>query len=93
MTLDPIAAPITGTQTDRDHIRLTTQPLENPAERKQLHNLLETIDGQHTLLFATDYAHRDFDDPTATPLPKAWQEDIFRNNALKTYRRLGKQAG
>jgi len=72
----------------RDHIRLTTQPLENPKDKHHLWNLLETIDGQHTLLFATDYPHWDFDDPTTVNIPSEWKDDVMDANARRVYRRL-----
>jgi predicted TIM-barrel fold metal-dependent hydrolase len=76
----------------RDHIRLTTQPLESPPNKQHLWSLLEAIDGQHTLLFATDYPHWDFDDPTMLNIPPAWRDDVFDRNARKVYRRLPQRA-
>jgi predicted TIM-barrel fold metal-dependent hydrolase len=76
----------------RDHIRLTTQPLEQPARKEDLWHVLEAIDGRHVLMYASDYPHWDFDDPTQIRLPREWQEDIFYKNALQTYDRLPKLA-
>ena len=72
----------------RDHIRLSTQPLEQPANKEHLWNTLEVMDGRHTLLYASDYPHWDFDDPEEIWLPKEWHEDVFVNNALEVYKRL-----
>lgn len=72
----------------RDHIRMSTQPLENPDNKDHLWAVLEAIDGKHTLLFASDYPHWDFDDPTKIPLPPAWRENVFELNARKVYSRL-----
>jgi predicted TIM-barrel fold metal-dependent hydrolase len=69
-----------------DHIRLTTQPLEQPKETRRLWSLLEEIDGEHTLLFASDYPHWDFDDPDRVQVPPAWKERIFSENAREVYR-------
>jgi predicted TIM-barrel fold metal-dependent hydrolase len=69
----------------RDHIRLTTQPLERAAERRHLWSLLEAIDAEHTLLYASDYPHWDFDDPTRLPLPDEWKRRIFAENARELY--------
>ena len=69
----------------RDHIRLTTQPLERAAERRHLWTLLEAIDAEHTLLYASDYPHWDFDDPTRLPLPDEWKRRIFAENARELY--------
>jgi len=45
---------------------LTSQPMEEPANRS---HVLDTIDwiGCDRLLFATDYPHRDYDDPAHVP--------------------------
>lgn len=72
----------------RDHIRLTTQPLEQPARKEQLWQILETIDGREVLMFASDYPHWDFDDPTQINIPPDWRENVFYKNALATYSRL-----
>jgi len=72
----------------RDHIRLTTQPLEQPKNKQHLWSVLEAIDGENTLLFATDYPHWDFDDPTQIQIPPAWKDKIFDENARKVYKRL-----
>lgn len=72
----------------RDHIRLTTQPLEQPANRDQLWSALEAMDGKHTLMYASDYPHWDFDDPNEVNIPPEWRENIFDLNARKVYKRL-----
>ncbi|MCV3216968.1 amidohydrolase family protein [Plectonema radiosum NIES-515] len=72
----------------RDHIRLTTQPLENPDNKQHLWNVLETFDAKHTLLFSSDYPHWDFDDPTKIPIPADWRENILDANARQVYSRL-----
>jgi uncharacterized protein len=68
-----------------EHIRLTTQPLEQPPDERHLWALLEAIDGERTLLFASDYPHWDFDDPEALRVPPAWQDRIFAENARELY--------
>lgn len=72
----------------RDHIRLTTQPLEQPKNKKHLWELLEAIDGKYTLLFSSDYPHWDFDDPTRISIPADWRENVFDLNARQVYSRL-----
>jgi predicted TIM-barrel fold metal-dependent hydrolase len=71
----------------RDHIWLTTQPMEEPENSQHLHDVMEWI-GWDKLLFATDYPHWDYDDP-ARALPIRLSEersrDFFLNNALKLY--------
>jgi uncharacterized protein len=68
-----------------DHIRLSTQPLEQPQVARHLWSALEAIDGEHTLLFASDYPHWDFDDPTLVSLPTEWKPRIFSENARELY--------
>ncbi len=46
----------------REHIWLTTQPMEEPVARAHLNETMEWI-GWDKLLFASDYPHWDFDDP------------------------------
>ncbi len=70
----------------REHIRLTTQPLEQPKDVRHLWSALEAIDGERTLLFATDYPHWDFDDPERVRIPPAWRERVLRENARELYR-------
>ena len=69
----------------RDHIRLTTQPLEQAPDRRHLWAVLEAIDAEQTLLYASDYPHWDFDDPTKLPLPAEWKPRIFAGNARELY--------
>src|SRR5439155_6930753 len=69
-----------------EHVRLTSQPLEQPANDRHLWSTLEAIDAEHTLLFASDYPHWDFDEPALLPLPESWRERIFAENARELYR-------
>ncbi|MGH3042241.1 MAG: amidohydrolase family protein [Gaiellaceae bacterium] len=68
----------------RDHIRLTTQPLERPDRLKDLRALLEVV-GPELLLFATDYPHWDYDNPSLLPLKDEWKDMIFDQNARSWY--------
>ena len=71
----------------QEHIWLTTQPMEEPEPREHLRDIIEMI-GWDRLLFATDYPHWDFDDPTyALPIQfdKATKERLFLNNALDLF--------
>ena len=47
----------------RDHVWLTTQPIEEPERPEQLATLLRQLDMDERLMFATDYPHWDFDAP------------------------------
>jgi predicted TIM-barrel fold metal-dependent hydrolase len=76
-------------ETIREHIRLTTQPMEEPEDPKHFLNLLEMLGSEDLLLFATDYPHWDFDAPDQAfpvPLPPALQRKIFSENAQAVYR-------
>jgi predicted TIM-barrel fold metal-dependent hydrolase len=73
----------------REHIRMTTQPMELSPQRDDLIELLDSFGGmEDTLCFATDYPHWDADDPlyTARRLPDSWLPKVFYQNALKFYR-------
>ena len=72
----------------REHIWVTTQPMEEPQDAGQLWDVIEWI-GADRLLFASDYPHWDFDDPfRAFPagLPRQRQEQILAGNARDVYR-------
>ena len=69
----------------REHIRLTTQPLEQPKNVDHLWAMMEAIDGKHTLLYASDYPHWDYDNPEMLPIPPEWRENIFDTNARELY--------
>lgn len=71
----------------RDHVRLTTQPLDRPDQDGQLLELLEMMDAEHLLMFSSDYPHWDFDSPRrAFPkLPDRLHEAIFSANARALY--------
>jgi len=71
----------------RDHIWLTSQPIEEPDTRR---HLLETIEwiGWEKVLYASDYPHWDFDDPKhvlPANVSKEQRQGFFRDNAMKLY--------
>ncbi len=71
----------------RDHVRLSSQPIERPDDSSKLLTMLELMDAEHLLMFASDYPHWDFDSPThAFPkLPARLHQRIFRDNAREWY--------
>lgn len=71
----------------RDHVRITSQPLENPDNSQHLLQIFEMMDAEHILMFASDYPHWDFDSPThAFPkLPAALHRRIFSQTAREWY--------
>lgn len=70
-----------------DHVRFTTQPIEEPEKPGQLLQLLEMIHAEKTLMFSSDYPHWDNDSPKhALPrLPQEMMERIMYKNAEETY--------
>jgi predicted TIM-barrel fold metal-dependent hydrolase len=73
----------------RDHFWLTTQPMEEPPVRGHFHRLLNQLDMNDRLMFATDYPHWDFDSPEQA-FPEKLSPDletrIMAGNARALYR-------
>lgn len=72
----------------REHVRMSTQPLETPEKAESLIDLLESYGGmEDVLMFATDYPHWDADDPRYIDrrLPKGWHPKVFYENARRFY--------
>ncbi|MFC4950133.1 amidohydrolase family protein [Pseudonocardia sp. GCM10023141] len=73
----------------REHVRLSTQPLELTPQRGQLIELLDSFGGfENILCFATDYPHWDFDNPDfiSTRFPESWWPGLFFDNSAVFYR-------
>lgn len=66
-----------------DHVRFTTQPLEEPQKHEQLLQIFDMIDAENTLMFSSDYPHWDADDPTYVlrKLPESLQQKVLHDNA------------
>ena len=47
----------------REHIWVTTQPIEEPPDPRQLLAVFDNMGGTDRIMFSTDYPHWDFDDP------------------------------
>jgi predicted TIM-barrel fold metal-dependent hydrolase len=47
----------------REHLRLTTQPIEEPDDPAQLEQILVMMDADRTVMFSSDYPHWDNDNP------------------------------
>ncbi|MGA8901899.1 amidohydrolase family protein, partial [Bradyrhizobium sp.] len=74
-------------ETIREHIWWTTQPMEDPERRDHLFDVVEWV-GWDKLLFATDYPHWDFDEPSRVLPPgvsDAKREAFYLGNAKKLY--------
>ena len=75
-------------ETLKEHLWISTQPMEEPERTKQLLDVMSWI-GFDRLLIATDYPHWDFDDP-AFALPRSLTSEqrkaIASGNARNVYR-------
>ncbi len=60
----------------RDHVRLTTQPIEEPSKAEHLLQMFDMIGADDIVMYASDFPHWDFDEPTK--LPRALGETTLR---------------
>lgn len=70
-----------------DHIRLTTQPMEEPDDTAWLHQMLAMFPADRMLMFSTDFPHWDGDVPdfTARLLPEDLRERVMYRTASEFY--------
>lgn len=71
-----------------EHIRVTTQPIEEPEKPEQLLQLFDMMHAEKTVCFASDFPHWDFDDPHRvfpTRMSDHLKERIFYRNASEVY--------
>lgn len=66
-----------------DHVRLTTQPIEEPPQAKHLIQMFDMINASDMLMYASDFPHWDFDEPTKLPrqLDDTARRKILHDNA------------
>ena len=72
----------------REHIRVGTQPMHEPARPEQLQWMLDMLHADETLIFCSDFPHFDQNDPV-TVLPGIsdhMRRRIFSDNALEMLR-------
>jgi len=73
----------------RKHFWFTTQPLDEPERPAQLAQMLDHLAMDDRILFASDYPHWDFDDPTrvlpAATVGRQRREMILTANALGAF--------
>ncbi len=73
-------------ETIREHIRISTQPIEEPPQPGDLKRLWDLMDPAELLMFATDYPHWDFDAPQQMQrFPEEARRRILCENALEWY--------
>jgi predicted TIM-barrel fold metal-dependent hydrolase len=73
----------------RRHVRLTVQPLDAPADPRHLVEVVEQLESDEMLLYASDHPHRHAQDPEADllrHLPPALAARIRAGNAREWYR-------
>jgi predicted TIM-barrel fold metal-dependent hydrolase len=72
----------------RESVRLTAQPIDGPDDPATL-EVIDRLGSDRMLMFATDYPHRQFDDPSRSApagLPADAMVRFLGRNALDTYR-------
>lgn len=71
-----------------EHLRFTTQPIEEPEKPEHLLAILEMIHAEKTVLFSSDYPHWDNDSPThgLPRLPETLTRRILHETAEELYR-------
>lgn len=70
-----------------EHVRFTTQPIEEPPTTEDLRDMLRMMHAQDTLLFSSDYPHWDSDNPVRILMGVSdeMKERIYSQNALETF--------
>lgn len=71
----------------KEHIRLTTQPIEEPQNPEHLVQIFNMCGAEDIVMFSSDYPHWDFDNPqmVLSPFPKEMREKIKAKNAIELY--------
>ena len=78
----------------RDHVRLTIQPFDAPAEPDLVERMIDHLGSDAILLYASDFPHWQFDDDEALPpgLPDSLKRKVLVDNPLATYGRMQEDA-
>jgi predicted TIM-barrel fold metal-dependent hydrolase len=73
----------------RRHMAFTTQPLDEPEQARFLVDVLDQLDMDDRIMFASDYPHWDFDDPErvlpASLIGAERRKRILSENALSFF--------
>jgi hypothetical protein len=75
-------------ETIRDRVWYTTQPMEEPPSDREFEELLVNLGGPSRMMFASDYPHWDFDAPDRALPPRldtAARRRILGENAAELY--------
>jgi uncharacterized protein len=74
----------------RENVRLTVQPIDAPRDSNVFNRIIDMIDSDNMLLFASDYPHWQFDGDAVLPpgLSPALLQRIRIDNPLETYPHL-----
>lgn len=77
-----------------DHLLLSTQPIEEPYHKEQLHQILAMFPAEKMLMFSTDYPHWDGDTPdfAGRSLPAHLRPRVLSETARELYRLPAAQA-
>jgi uncharacterized protein len=72
----------------REHLRLSTQPLEDPEGIGQYQQYLRWMESDKLLMFSSDYPHWSYDDPSfaVKHYPSEARDRIMYENAVDFYR-------
>jgi uncharacterized protein len=72
----------------QQHIRLTTQPIEEPDDMRHFRAILEMFDAESMIMFSSDFPHWDGDTPdfAARAFPDAMRPRIMSENAVELYK-------
>jgi predicted TIM-barrel fold metal-dependent hydrolase len=70
-----------------EHVRFTSQPMEQPEPQRRLLSVFEWAKAEKTLMFATDYPHWDFDSPELSlpAMPDNLRKRIMLENAREFF--------
>ncbi len=73
----------------REHVRLTLQPIDGPADAEQMRTVLDWLGSEELLLYSSDYPHRTCAQGSArlpAGLPERLAGGILAENARRFYR-------
>jgi predicted TIM-barrel fold metal-dependent hydrolase len=71
----------------KEHVRFTTQPMDEPLKKGHLAMALRSVDAGNTLMFSTDYPHYDFDNPSRVlqKFPAEIRRRVACDNAIEWF--------